>query len=112
MDPEFIPLILTFVGTFLILVATTMGCVLFVRFVAGRLSTAVRTILAAISAIIVMYLPMSFVAFDGQTGGQADEIWMFLFLTAGVSFVVAWLVSYVATARLDRLTEFDAKEFL
>ncbi|MHA7818590.1 MAG: hypothetical protein ACX930_02960 [Erythrobacter sp.] len=95
----------------LLVVMSTLGCVLLVAFVMGKSGFRVRVATAMIAGPGVMLLPMLLLA-AGDIGGDGLAAMLgFSFLGALACGFIGWPVAHIATRRLDRLIQFDIGTF-
>ena len=95
----------------IILMITTVGCVLLVRLSGLPFSPQSRTFVAAFSGSLLLALPIIATAlFDDHFVGWG----MFFAVVVSIWFVcmiVAWLPAHFATKHLDRLIRFEVETF-
>lgn len=99
------------IATALILIVTTLGCVLLTRFWVPKLSRRTRTLMAALGGPILFLLPLIVVWLLDETFADLGAVFTALIVALIALFIVAWLPARFATLRLDRLTQFDVETF-
>lgn len=95
----------------LILIVTTLGCVLLARFVGPSLSRRYRTVIAAFGGSFLMLLPLLAVGLLDDAGRDTVAVFAAMVVVYIGCLIIAWLPARFATIRLDRLTEFDVEIF-
>lgn len=100
----------TIFAAIVIIAMATLGAVLLIRFFMTKADTATRTITAALLGPLLVLLPFFIVLIITEGDGIAGLIGMSVIVLLLFAFI-GYPVSYFATRRLDRLTEFKADIF-
>lgn len=95
----------------LLVVMSTLGCVLLVAFVMAKRSFRARVLTAMLAGPGVMLLPLLLLAASDSGGDGFAAMLGFSFLGALACGFIGWPVAHMATRRLDRLIQFDVGTF-
>lgn len=95
----------------IILVFTTLGAVLLVRFVLPDMARASRVLAAGLGGPVGAMGPFLFIVALEEGGWRSGAALGLLLVLAASCLLLGWPVAHFATRRLDRLTRFDSGVF-
>lgn len=95
----------------LLVVMSTLGCVLLVAFVMAKRSFRVRVLTAMFAGPGMMIVPAMLLSMGDLGGDGLAAMLGFSFLGALACGFIGWPVAHIATRRLDRLIQFDIGTF-
>ncbi|MEM6475698.1 MAG: hypothetical protein AAF687_05980 [Pseudomonadota bacterium] len=101
----------SFVFVALILVMFTLGSVLLVSFFMNAASRGTRVFVAAMAGPTGLLIPTFFISGGGEQPHLLEFGIAVVVIGAIASVIIGWPVAYLATKRLDRMTQFDVGTF-